>query len=86
MSHVKLNYELVDKMFELIDQFKVPVLVELDQDAINIWNRFENLVSSESQKHTRNEVIQIRHNMEQYMIAVTKEAAYERQIIKTVTN
>jgi hypothetical protein len=33
------------------------------------------MVSSESQKHTRYEVIQIRHNMEQYMIAVTEEGA-----------
>jgi hypothetical protein len=33
------------------------------------------MVSSKSQKHTRNEVIQIRYNMEQYMIAVTEEDA-----------
>jgi ABC-type sugar transport system ATPase subunit len=37
-----------------------------------VWKRFENL-SPKSKKVTRNEIIQIRHTMEQYMIAVTQE-------------
>ena len=42
-----LNYEGVDETFELIDQFKIPVFVEFDLNAINIWKRFESLLSKE---------------------------------------
>ena len=70
-----LNYEGVDEIFELIDQFKIPVFVEFDRDAINIWKRFDNLLSNESKKPTRSEVIQIRHEMEQYRIAITPKQA-----------
>ena len=44
------------KNFELInDQFKVPVFVELNKDAINIWKRFVSLMVS-LRKPSRDEI------------------------------
>lgn len=52
------------KNFELInDQFKVPVFVELNKDAINIWKRFVSLMVS-LRKPSRDEIIQIRYEMD----------------------
>ena len=77
----ELHYKKVDEEFELIeDDFKAPVFVEFDQKAINIWDRFVNLLSTESRKPTRNEIIQIRHEMEQYMIAVSNEEVKAAQL------
>jgi CRISPR-associated endonuclease/helicase Cas3 len=70
----ELDYEKVDEEFELInDQFKVPIFVEFDEDALSIWERFVNLQSMKSRRPTRSEVIQIRYEMEQYMIGVSQK-------------
>jgi CRISPR-associated endonuclease/helicase Cas3 len=69
----ELNYEKVEQSFKLIDQdFKFPVFVEFDEDAIKIWNRFVETRQPEARKLSRNEIIQQRHEMEQYMIGVSE--------------
>jgi CRISPR-associated endonuclease/helicase Cas3 len=69
----ELNYEKIEQSFKLIDQeFKFPVFVEFDAEAINVWNRFIETNQSETRKPSRNEIIQQRHAMEQYMIGVSE--------------
>jgi CRISPR-associated endonuclease/helicase Cas3 len=68
----ELNYEVVAESFKLIDQeYKVPVFVEFDEDAVRIWNRFVESSDPEARRLSRNEVIQQRNQMEQYMIGVS---------------
>lgn len=72
------------KNFELInDQFKVPVFVELNKDAINIWKRFVSLMVS-LRKPSRDEIIQIRYEMEQYMIGISQEQVKKAQLENTL--
>ena len=73
----ELNYEEVEKKFELIDEgdFKVPVFVEFDNDARMIWERFVNLRETERKKSS--ELIQLRHDMEHYMIDVRENEVQE---------
>jgi CRISPR-associated endonuclease/helicase Cas3 len=69
----ELDYERVEKSFKLIDQeFKFPVFVEFDEDSIKIWNRFVETSQPEARKPSRNEIIQQRNEMEQYMIGVSE--------------
>jgi hypothetical protein len=69
----ELNYEKVEQCFNLIDQeFKLPVFVEFDEDAIKIWSRFVETSQQETIRPSRNEIIQQRHQMEQYMIGVSE--------------
>jgi hypothetical protein len=51
----------------------MPIFVEYDEEAVGIWERFVNLQSLGPGRTTRSEVIQIRYEMEQYMIAVSQE-------------
>jgi hypothetical protein len=55
-----------------MNEYKVPVFVEFDGDAIRIWNRFVKTSDPETGRPNRNEVIQLRHEMEQYMIGVSE--------------
>jgi hypothetical protein len=55
------------------DQNKVPVFVEFDEDAIDIWKRFVSLMLTDSKKPSRSKLIQIRYEMEQYMIGVSEK-------------
>ena len=69
----ELDYEKVEQSFKLIDQeFKFPVFVEFDKDAIRIWNRFVETHQQDERRPSRNEIIQQRHEMEQYMIGVSE--------------
>ena len=66
----ELNYEEAGEIFQLIDQdYRLPVFVEIDEDASKVWHDFVNLTSS-SPKSMKNE---IRHQMEQYMIGVSEK-------------
>jgi CRISPR-associated endonuclease/helicase Cas3 len=66
----ELDYEEVGEIFKLIDQdYKLPVFVEVDEEASKIWYDFVNLTSSLS-KSKRNE---IRHQMEQFMIGLSEK-------------
>lgn len=49
-----------------------PVFVEFDEDAIKIWDRFVETNQPEGRKPSRNEIIQQRHEMEQYMLGVSE--------------
>jgi hypothetical protein len=57
---------------------KIPVFAEFDQEATVIWKDFldyRNLRRAEK-KVSRNEILQIRNRMEQYMIGISdKDAA-----------
>jgi CRISPR-associated endonuclease/helicase Cas3 len=69
----ELDYEKVEQSFKLIDQdFKFPVFVEFDEYAIKIWNRYVEIHQQEGRKPSRSEIIQQRHEMEQYMIGVSE--------------
>ena len=71
ISH--LNYEDVEKEFQLIDkEFKMPVFVEYDENAITIWERFVKLADDKKRKRT-SESIQLRNEMDQYMIGVSEK-------------
>ena len=81
----ELNYEKVEQSFKLIDQeFKFPVFVEFDEDAIKIWNRFVESCQPEARKPSRNEIIQQRYEMEQYMIGVS-ELDIDRSNLKEIS-
>jgi CRISPR-associated endonuclease/helicase Cas3 len=69
----ELDYEKVEQTFKLIDQeFKVPVFVEFDENAIKIWKKFVEISQLEARRPSRSEIIQQRHEMEQYMIGVSE--------------
>jgi CRISPR-associated endonuclease/helicase Cas3 len=63
MAISELNYEEVEKAYNLIDeQFKVPVFVEFDYDATRIWGNFVNLSQSTqptAPRPSRNEIIEL---------------------------
>jgi CRISPR-associated endonuclease/helicase Cas3 len=70
----ELNYEVVGDSFVLIDEeFKVPVFVEFDEDALRIWNRFVETNQPDTNRPSRSEIIQLRNEMEQYMIGVSRD-------------
>jgi CRISPR-associated endonuclease/helicase Cas3 len=70
----ELNYEIVEDSFVLIDEeFKVPVFVEFDDDALRIWNRFVETNQPDTNRPDRSEIIQLRNEMEQYMIGVSRD-------------
>lgn len=80
----ELNYEKVEESFKLIDQeYKVPVFVEFDNDAIKIWNKFVESSQPEARKLSRNEIIQQRHEMEQYMIGISEIDAHKSNLQET---
>ncbi len=69
----ELNYEDVAETFKLIDkEYKMPVFVEFDDNATNIWNMFVKLTEDMNRKRT-SESIQLRNDMEQYMIGVSEK-------------
>ena len=69
----QLNYEDVEKEFQLLDkEFKMPVFVEYDENAITVWKRFVKLADDKKRKRT-SESIQLRNEMEQYMIGVSEK-------------
>ena len=68
----ELNYEKVQETFQLIDEFKIPVFVEYDENAKMIWERFVSLAKDKKRRMT-NESIQSRNEMEQYMIGVSEK-------------
>jgi hypothetical protein len=76
----ELNYEEVEKNFELIDKdYKIPVFVEIDMEAKRIWQDFINPTSL-SPRMKRNEK---RHQMEQYMIAVSEKNVQMANLVET---
>ena len=76
MKELIKNFELID------DQFKVPVFVELNKDAIDIWKRFVGLMVC-LRKPSRDEIIQIQYGMEQYMIGISQEQVKKAQLENT---
>jgi len=73
MDISKLNYEEVEQGFRLIDEeYKLPVFVEFDDNAKSIWDRFVTLAEDKNRKRT-SESIQLRNEMEQYMIGVSEK-------------
>jgi CRISPR-associated endonuclease/helicase Cas3 len=73
MDISKLNYEEVEQGFRLIDEeYKMPVFVEFDDNAKTIWERFVKLAEDKNRKRT-SESIQLRNEMEQYMIGVSEK-------------
>jgi CRISPR-associated endonuclease/helicase Cas3 len=74
----KLDYEEVAKKFLLIDEneYKLPVFVEFDNEATDIWNRFVNLSAKndddkdKSKKTRTTENLELRNQMGQYIIDV----------------
>ena len=68
----ELDYKKVEESFRLIDQqFKVPVFIEFDEDAVKIWKNFVDTTEPTTTPR-RTELIRIRHDMEQYMIGVSE--------------
>ena len=56
----ELNYEGVQENFKLIDEsYKVPVFVEFDELAAQIWQRFVNLMDAANGRPSRNQFSQM---------------------------
>jgi CRISPR-associated endonuclease/helicase Cas3 len=71
----KLDYEQVEESFKLIDEYKVPVFVEIDETATEIWTRFLKLNEPSLQSPSRSTILQVRHQMENYMIGISEDDA-----------
>ncbi len=67
----ELDYEKVKQNFILIDEHdKVPVFVEFDDNAISVWNKYVDL--AESERKSREFVLQIGRSMHEYMINISE--------------
>jgi hypothetical protein len=60
----------------------VPVFIEFDGDAIEIWNNFVD-TTEPTRTPSRNEIIRIRHEMEQYMIGVSEAEIQKSNLQET---
>jgi CRISPR-associated endonuclease/helicase Cas3 len=69
-----LNYESIQENFQLINEsYKVPVFVEFDEQATQIWQRFVNLMDIANGRPSRTNFLQIKNAMEQYMIGISED-------------
>lgn len=76
----QMNYENVEEAFKLIDEdYKEPVFVEEDENAKEIWKRFTMLMEA-SERPNRNQLLQLRYEMEQYMIGVSEKDVKETDL------
>jgi CRISPR-associated endonuclease/helicase Cas3 len=75
-----LDYESVERQCRLLDEdlYKLPLFVEFDQDAIEIWEKYLALSKVENNNKARrtSESIQLRNEMGQYMIDVNQHQVY----------
>lgn len=68
----ELNYEEISNNFKLINEdYKASLFVEYDDDAKKIWEKFLNI--SKSEHVSRNDILQIKHTMEEYIIGVSEK-------------
>ena len=72
-----LNYEEASEKFQLIidGDYKSPLFVEFDEHARMIWERFVSLSmkNTNGKRKRTSETIQLRNDMEQYMIDVSEK-------------
>lgn len=68
----ELDYDKVKQNFTLIEEHeKVPVFVEFDDNAVSIWKKYLDLAESERKK--RDTILQIRRDMQNYMINISEK-------------
>jgi hypothetical protein len=68
----------VEEAFKLIEDYKEPVFVEEDENAKEIWKQFTTLMEATSQRPNRGQLLQLRYEMEQYMIGVSEKDVKKR--------
>ena len=75
----ELNYEEIANKFLLIDEndYKLPVFVEFDDEAVRIWNKFLTLSANndkdKNKKRRTAENLELRNQMGQYVIDVSEK-------------
>src|SRR5690606_8847015 len=70
---LKFNFDYVDKQFKLINNnqlFVMPVFIEKDEEATEIWRKYEELYDIKDRYERMNEFLKIKEKFLSYVINV----------------